>query len=318
MFRIYPRYPGILQKDNLAAVTDAPTLENEDPHSDVVSDISIDTLYSAFSSPTAGLLMAWQYSGGTTKSADELDRLWTYIQDAHFNPTVDTTFSHDREKKRIEKYLTDSSNPFNTTHGWRRSSVSIPLPHERIKYTSENDLNLPWLTIDGVYHRDITDIIISAFQSQASLMFHDIPYEEYWQMSDNSEPMRVFGEAYSSPTFLDAYRSIHSLPREPGDDLERIVASIMLWSDATQLANFGDTSLWPIYLYLGNQSKYVRGKPTGDACHHVAYIPAVRDSLFSCQGAHLSSSYLIISKMNTASTMAKRHPAMFTHTANAT
>ena len=49
----------------------------------------------------------------------------------------------------------------------------------------------------------------------------------------------------------------------------------MLWSDSTHLTSFGNASLWPIYLYLGNQSKYTRGKPTSFARHHMAYIPKV-------------------------------------------
>ena len=61
----------------------------------------------------------------------------------------------------------------------------------------------------------------------------------------------------------------------PGDDYERVVAPLMLWSDATQLMNFGDTSLWLIDLFFGNQSKYTCGKLTSGACHHVAYIPSV-------------------------------------------
>ena len=78
-----------------------------------------------------------------------------------------------------------------------------------------------------------------------------------------------------STRMLDAHKEINCLPREPGDDYERVVASLMLWSDATQLANFGDASLWPVYLSFGNQSKYTRGKPSAAACHHVAYIPSV-------------------------------------------
>ena len=78
-----------------------------------------------------------------------------------------------------------------------------------------------------------------------------------------------------STRMLDAHKEINSLPREPGDDYKRVVASLMLWSDATQLANFGDASLWPVYLFFGNQSKYIRGKPSVAACHHVAYIPSV-------------------------------------------
>ena len=38
---------------------------------------------------------------------------------------------------------------------------------------------------------------------------------------------------------MELYQEIHSLPCEPGDDLERVVTPLMLWSDVTQLANFG-------------------------------------------------------------------------------
>ncbi|KAK7679638.1 hypothetical protein QCA50_017350 [Cerrena zonata] len=52
----------------------------------------------------------------------------------------------------------------------------------------------------------------------------------------------------------------------------------MLYSDSTHLANFGDASLWPLYLYFGNQSKYERVRPATGSCHHVAYIPKLSDS----------------------------------------
>jgi hypothetical protein len=52
----------------------------------------------------------------------------------------------------------------------------------------------------------------------------------------------------------------------------------MFWSDATLLAQFGTMKLWPIYLMLGNLSKYIRAKMDSGACHHVAYIPSVRRS----------------------------------------
>lgn len=115
MFRIYPRYPGVVHCANLADITDASTLQPVESDPGQASGISADGLYSAFSHPTAGLLMAWQYSGGTTKSANELDYLWTYIQDPNFNSQDDTIFSHDQERKQIERYLADTSNPFNMT-----------------------------------------------------------------------------------------------------------------------------------------------------------------------------------------------------------
>ena len=78
-----------------------------------------------------------------------------------------------------------------------------------------------------------------------------------------------------SPQMLDAHKEINSLPKDPGDHYKWVVVPLMLWSDATQLASFGDASLWPVYLFFGNQSKYTRGKPTVAVCHHVVYIPSV-------------------------------------------
>nr|GAT45954.1 predicted protein [Mycena chlorophos] len=61
--------------------------------------------------------------------------------------------------------------------------------------------------------------------------------------------------------------------------LETVVAALMFWSDATHLANFGTASLWPLYLFFGNHSKFLRGKPTARAGYHQAYFPSVPDSV---------------------------------------
>ena len=75
--------------------------------------------------------------------------------------------------------------------------------------------------------------------------------------------------------FNDAYEELQRQVPEPNCELERIVCGLMFYSDSTHLANFGDASLWSLYMYFGNQSKYVRACPTSGSCHHVAYIPKV-------------------------------------------
>ncbi|KAI6122144.1 hypothetical protein EDD16DRAFT_1691903 [Pisolithus croceorrhizus] len=77
---------------------------------------------------------------------------------------------------------------------------------------------------------------------------------------------------------LHAYKEVNGLSHEPDGDLECIVASLMLWLDSTHLTNFGEVSMWPFYMYFGNQSKYLRGKLTAMAHHHVAYIPKLPDN----------------------------------------
>jgi hypothetical protein len=77
---------------------------------------------------------------------------------------------------------------------------------------------------------------------------------------------------------VSAHKEVNHLPRTEDDNYECMIILLMVWSDVIQLANFSDASLWLVYLYFGNQSKYIRGKPTSRACHHVAYIPSVSSS----------------------------------------
>jgi hypothetical protein len=285
LFRIYLTQPTFIPKgdSNIHTIVNAPTLEAsqrsealEQIAPESQPEITPETLYSAFSSPTAGLLMCWQYSGTNEKSGAELNRLWSFVTDPQFQPSLQSTFNHERKKKQIEKYLHNQSNPFNTDYGWEKLVVSIPLPHEGSSWPlGEHGPSVPTLIVDGIYHRDIIDIVTSMFQDQISSEFHLTPFEEYWQPNTEADPIKVFGEAYSSHKAVDLYHNVHSLPRQPEDNLERVVVPILLWSDATQLSNFGDVSLWPIYMFFGNQSKYTRGKPTEAACHHIAYIPTV-------------------------------------------
>ena len=110
------------------------------------------------------------------------------------------------------------------------------------------------------------------------------PYESLWRPDPGDPDLveRLHGEIYQSDAMLEAHDEVSKLPRLMDDTLERVVALLMVWSDSTQLANFGTASLWPFYLYFGNQSKYRRGKPTANACHHLAYLPTVSPFYFSC------------------------------------
>lgn len=216
--------------------------------------------------------MAYQYSGTGQPSVAELQRLTTFIGDPLFNHSDALSFSHTRESKNIDAYLQESSNPFREEYGWHQSAIKIRLPKEGKKWSTEAEA--PELEIPGVYHRSITDIIESVFKDDVATTFNMTPYHEFWKSPDGRS-IEVFSEAYSSPKMIKTYAEINNLPRKAGDNLEHVVASLMMWSDATHLASFGDASLWPFYLYFSNQSKYTRGKPTASACHHVAYIPSV-------------------------------------------
>ncbi|KAI0720621.1 hypothetical protein C8T65DRAFT_545085, partial [Cerioporus squamosus] len=94
-------------------------------------------------------------------------------------------------------------------------------------------------------------------------------------------PIRIWTDCYNSDAMLDEDAKIRRMPRVLGDDpsVEYAVLPLLLWSDETHLSSFGSAYLWPIYLYFGSLSKYVRGRPTEFAAHHLAYIPQLPDTV---------------------------------------
>src|SRR5262249_16133986 len=105
--------------------------------------------------------------------------------------------------------------------------------------------------------------------------FHLTPFKLFWQSDEDSPPERVLSELYTADAFLEEHEAIRARACEDGCTLETVIAACMLWSDSTHLANFGTASLWAIYMFFGNESKYTRFQPTSFAAHHIAYIPSV-------------------------------------------
>ncbi|KAF7307484.1 hypothetical protein MIND_00542900 [Mycena indigotica] len=91
----------------------------------------------------------------------------------------------------------------------------------------------------------------------------------------------IFSEIYTSPAMLEAYHAIPQppAPQTPDDAVESIVIALMMWSDATHLAQFGTASLWPGYTFFGNHPKEFRGKPTSNAGFHQVYFASLPDSV---------------------------------------
>jgi hypothetical protein len=222
--------------------------------------------------------MRWFYNASTTKSLGDLDRL---VHDVLLAPDFRLEdldgFRAKREAERLDTYRDEPESPFTGNDGWIETSVKISLPCEKVCHTSES--MAPVYEVQGLYYRQPLEVIKAAFRETTAETFHLSPFEEYWQASPDSPPERLYSEMYNSDTYIKEHDHVRAQAKEPGCTLETVIASIMLWSDSTQLATFGTASLWPIYLYLGNQSKYARVKPTSFAAHHLAYIPKVTNFL---------------------------------------
>ncbi|KAH6886502.1 hypothetical protein BKA70DRAFT_1123239 [Coprinopsis sp. MPI-PUGE-AT-0042] len=154
---------------------------------------------------------------------------------------------------------------------WKRTTVDIPLPATRQRSESEDQAFT--FTVENVWHRPLLPIIIGAFTEPGSDAFHIFPYHEYWRPKPNEPPQRLLSEIFDSNRFTVVYAQVLQEARALGYTGEIVVAALMLWSDSTQITRFSSMSLWPVYLYFANLSKYDRVRPSAFAAHHLAYIP---------------------------------------------
>lgn len=287
IYRAYafqPSYdPESLQ--TLASLCDGPGLKGDDSESPPRSwGPRIESNHGPFSSETVFKLMRWVNNDNNTKSVAQIDELVNdiilaegfNIEDLRSGPNG--KFSTRRENERLDRYTqqggedNDDGPEFSVEDGWKEGTVVLRMPHARDSYGSED--TAPPLEIKGIWHRSMVKVLKSAFAEVSAEHFHLQPFKLYWRDPDdpNAPPLRLISELYNADAFLEEHSK---LAAETGDDLERVIVAIMLWSDSTHLASFGNASLWPIYMYLGNLSKYRRGKPTSYAAHHIAYIPKV-------------------------------------------
>ncbi|TFK58883.1 hypothetical protein BDN72DRAFT_948719 [Pluteus cervinus] len=152
------------------------------------------------------------------------------------------------------------------------------------------------LRVPGFHHRNLMDLLIETCNGQEAKNFHWHPYEEHWHPPwPGATAERVHGELYASKAFLDADHALHQSPPEPGCDLPRAIIAIMFYSDATHLAQFGQASLHPIYVFFGNQSKYDRGVRACNAVHNLAFLPGVSQIIIFVRNAtgHKASCFLL-------------------------
>jgi hypothetical protein len=217
-------------------------------------------------------LMGWQWTGSPMKSIGEFKSLLGVLRNKRYLPADIMDFDIEKETAKFDEYLATSSTS-SIRDGWKSASVKISVPDGK-KYASEADA--PVFEVPGLFYRPLVEVIKSAIHDVGDRCFHYTPFKKFWQPTRDSPPQRVYDEIYTSNAMVEAHTALQNQPQEPGCTLERVVLALMWWSDSTHLASFGDASLWPLYLFFGNQSKWLRVKPRSNVCHHVAYFPKVR------------------------------------------
>jgi hypothetical protein len=278
IWRDYPRRPSY---DPDVALT----LEDLTPQpvirpSQLLSQNPVDTsekLSAYWPFPNASIhgIMKWLNNGQVNKSeADANDLVHNIIRNPDFNPTDLAGFDAHRENLRLDKAL---SAEVSLRTQFNETAVEILVP--------SGDINRPAQTfsVPGLLHRKLTSVISDAFNSPLAHMYHFSPFKLFRKSPVTQKEERIYGELYNSDSFLAEHEEIQRHGALPPDEKdckrEKVVAALMLSSDATHLTQFGVAKGWPIYFMVGNLSKYMRAQPSCGALHHLAYIPSVSDLL---------------------------------------
>ncbi|KAL0062179.1 hypothetical protein AAF712_010934 [Marasmius tenuissimus] len=227
---------------------------------------------------TIARLMRWHHCQGHSKSKGSLDRL---VEDVILQPDFEVNhlvgFSAQRETDRVYNHKSSKSPqlPFANHDGWIKGEVKVVLPRAKNR-VEEN--NAPTLCVKDVWYRKPFDVIQTEMAEPYTAQFHLKPYKLFWKHpKDPEKPVqRVYGEGYTSNRMLGFEKEIMTkLHPRPEGSPEVGIIGIMLYSDSTQLANFGEASLWPAYLTFANWSKYTRLKPSSLAMNHIIYFPSL-------------------------------------------
>lgn len=241
LYKVFPNRPTHDPEESvtLADLCRAPNLLVPEKNSPIPNA----TPWFPFLNPTVARLMSWFHLGSPQKSITDLDSL---VDNVLLHGDFDLAHLRDFSAARENRQLDDAAPASATAADFEQYHIT-PFEYR-------------W---DPMHNPDNPNIELGA---------RDVPLNEYGlpELPDGHQVM--CGEIYTSPKMLKAH---NELPQPPTSNLETIIAAYMFYSDSTHLANFGNASLWPLYTFFGNQSKYQRAKPTANADHHQAYFPSV-------------------------------------------
>ncbi|KAF9227536.1 hypothetical protein BS17DRAFT_793237 [Gyrodon lividus] len=204
------------------------------------------------------LLGDWYWNHGSQKSKRSFQQLIKIIGSPDFRPED----IRDTKWSAIDCQLGTSGNGgsdpteewLDEPLGWKQTDVTISAPfHRRCRHPGPKDY-----CISDFYHHSLLSIIREkVLDPTHHRIFHFEPYELRWHPPHRAASVGVHGELFTSRAFLQAHQQLQESPPETGCTLPRRIITLMFWSNSTQLTSFGSAKLWPLYVYFGNESKYM-------------------------------------------------------------
>ncbi|EJD40078.1 hypothetical protein AURDEDRAFT_170852 [Auricularia subglabra TFB-10046 SS5] len=221
------------------------------------------------------LLLQWHTSGSGKKSLQDTTHL---VEDVLRDPEFDLADFRDNSWKRTFSTVGESVEGDND--GWTAESVTIDVPiMRRFRHLHDGAHSMGYI-LHGFQHRRLCPLIryiLECEESSAAWTFD--PYRLFVTREDG-QVERVYGEVYCSDAMIEEHAKIQEkvIPEDQGGALPRCVIALMFGSDATHLAQFGTSSIWPGYMMFGNESKYRRARPSANAVHQICYFERLPDA----------------------------------------
>src|SRR3984885_641671 len=234
--------------------------------------------YYPYANESSFLLGEWYWNDGVKKSQSSFQNLIKIVGHPNFRPEDVAG----QNWQKINRQLRGDHESLSTEEGdwedaegsgdWIQTPIKIQVPfHKTMLHPGAKEFEAGIL-----HHRKLVSVIREKLTRPSTHPhLHFEPYKTFWQPNEHTEPVRVYGELYTSEAFVEAPRQLQGSPGEPGCDLPRLVAGLMFASDGTHLTTFSNNKLWPVYLAIGNESKYRRSKPSCEAFEHIAYFETV-------------------------------------------
>ena len=239
--------------------------------------------YNPYPNLSSFLIGEWYWNGGEKKSQASFEQLIKIVGHPEFCPEevagnnwrlIDAQLSGERNEGSNEEDDWEDEQ-VSRPEGWIKTPIRIKVPfHKKMKHPGQKEFDAGIL-----HHRKLMSVIRERItRPSVHPHLHFEPYKLFWQPNAAAEPIRVHGELYTSEAFIEAHNELQEQAPEPGCNLPRVVLGLMFASDGTQLTSFSTAKLWPVYLTIGNESKYRRSKPSCQAFEHIAYLETASET----------------------------------------
>ena len=170
--------------------------------------------YHPFPNLSSYLLGQWFWDD-CKKSRDSFYDLLSILTDGEFNPQdllsanwyqIQASLTSSRRSGDRVNDVDGKSEWINDGLSWQTTAMSIDVPfHSRCARAGSEPYQL-----DGFRFRPITSVIRAKLQEKGGGdYFHVVPFNLRWQPK-GSEDLRLYGELYHSPMFLQAYKEVQA------------------------------------------------------------------------------------------------------------